>query len=124
MGKFQPSEYSGTTDYEAMLREYAPLLRVGLEQVTDATRQQEVLRARIKNLRLMRKRAPSFLRGPFTSRIRIAKAKLKAAERKVGLQRETETAQRTYRALTQTAIVGGVVIAVALTALIVKKLRT
>ena len=121
---FQPSEYSGEAqDYEAMLREYAPLARTALEQVTDATKQEEVLRARIKNLKQARRKVPAFLQGALTSRIRIAEAKLKAAERKVGLQRETETAQRTYRALTQTAMVGGVLIAAALTALVVKKIR-
>jgi intergrase/recombinase len=125
---FQPSQYSDfrgddSTDYEAMLKEYAPILRVGLEQVTDATRQQEVLRARISNLRDLRKRSPSLLRPAINRRIKIAKAKLKAAERKVGLQRETESAQRTYRMLTQAAIAGGVVISFAVAAFVIKRIK-
>jgi len=126
---FQPSQYSDLrgskedVSYEAMLKEYAPILRVGLEQVTDATRQQEVLRARISNLKDLRKRSPSFLRPAISRRIKIAKAKLKAAERKVGLQRETETAQRTYRALTQTAMAGGVVVAIGIAAFVINRIR-
>jgi hypothetical protein len=125
---FQPSPYSDlrgddATDYEAMLKEYAPILRVGLEQVTDATRQQEVLQARIANLKDLRKRSPSFLRPAIDRRITIAQAKLRAAERKVGLQRETESAQRTYRMLTQTAIAGGVVITVAIAAFVINRIK-
>tara|TARA_R110000751_G_scaffold232613_1_gene333659 strand:+ start:64 stop:450 length:387 start_codon:yes stop_codon:yes gene_type:complete len=125
---FKPSQHSslngiGAPNYEAMLREYAPVLRVGLEQVTDATRQQEVLRARISNLKDMRKRTPSFLRPAISRRIKIAKAKLRAAERKVGLQRESEGAQRTYRALSQTAIAGGVVITFAIAAFVINRMK-
>ena len=126
---FQPSPYSTYGDssesynYEAMLKEYAPIARVALDQMTDATQQTEVLRARLKNLKRMRSRAPVFLRGPFTARIRIAQAKLKAAERRVGLQRESETAQRTYRVLGQTAIIGGVLAAFALAAMFAKKAK-
>ena len=123
---FRPSRYSDlgeseSTNYEAMLKEYAPILRVGLEQVTDATRQQEVLRARISNLQQLRSRSPAFLRPALSRRIRIAKAKLRAAERRVSLQRETEGAQRTYRYLTQAAIAGGVVITLALTTFLIKR---
>lgn len=125
---FQPSRYSDlrgddSTDYEAMLKEYAPILRVGLEQVTDPTRQQEVLRARIANLKDLRKRTPSILRPTINRRIKVAQAKLKAAERKVGLQRETESAQRTYRMLTQAAIASTVVIGFAVAAFVVKRIK-
>jgi len=114
---------SSSTNYEAMLKEYAPILRVGLEQITDPTQQTEVLRARIKNARQLMRRSPPILRPTIARRIRVMEAKLRAAERRQGIQRETETAQRTYRALTQSVIAGGVVIALAITALIVKKTR-
>jgi hypothetical protein len=115
---------SPANDYEALIKEYAPVLRVGLEQITDPTQQTEVLRARIKNARQILRRSPPILRPTIARRIRVMEAKLRAAERRQGIQRETESAQRTYRALTQSVIAGGIVIAVALTALIVKKTRT
>lgn len=127
---FRPSEHSDlggdnaeSTDYEAMLKEYAPVLRTGVEQLVDPTKQEGVYTARIANLKEVRARSPDFLKPAITRRIRIMEAKLRAAKRRVGLQRETESAQRTYRALTQSVIAGGVVITVALAALIWKRTR-
>ena len=124
---FQPSPHSeigaSSVDAEALLREYAPVARTVLDQVTDATRQQAVLKARIVNLRRLRNRMPPIARGPINARIRIARAKLTAAQRRVEIQEETTSAQRTYRALGQTGIVVTVLVGIGILTLIVRKAR-
>jgi two-component system sensor histidine kinase DctS len=114
---------SGSSSTEAMIQEYAPLVKTGLEQVLDPTQQQEVLRARIKNTQKMIKRSPPILRGPLQARLRVLKAKLKAAERRVELQREQESARRTWRTLGQVTVVGGVLLLLGLTARFVRQQR-
>lgn len=109
---------------EALVQEYAPLVKTGLEQILDPTQQQEVLRARIKNTQKMIKRSPPILRGPLQARLRVLKAKLKAAERRVDLQREQESARRTWRTLGQVTVVGGVLLLLGLTARFVRQQRT
>ena len=114
---------SSSASTDAMIQEYAPLVKTGLEQVLDPTQQQEVLRARIKNTQKMIKRAPPLLRGPLQARLRVLKAKLKAAERRVELQREQESARRTWRTLGQVTVVGGVLLLLGLTARFVRRQR-
>ena len=131
---FQPSSLSGwgnseadpqdSVTTEAAIQEYAPLVKTGLEQILDPTQQQEVLRARIRNTQKMINRSPPLLRGPLQARLRVLKAKLKAAERRVGLQREQESARRTWRTLGQVAVVGGVLLLLGLTARFVRQQRT
>jgi len=114
---------ASSSSTEAAIQEYAPLVKTGLEQVLDPTQQQEVLRARIKNTQKMIKRSPPILRGPLQARLRVLKAKLKAAERRVDLQREQESARRTWRTLGQVTVVGGVLLLLGLTARFVRQQR-
>lgn len=107
-------------DTEALVAEYAPLVKTGLEQVLDPTQQVEVLRARVKNTKKAMNALPSILQGPLRARLRVLQAKLKAAERRVALQREQESARRTWRTLGQIAVVSGVVVAIAVTARILR----
>ena len=128
---FTPSPYSqdfgageaDATSTEALIQEYAPVLKAGLEQIVDPTQQVGVLRARIKNTQKMIAKSPIILQGPLRARLRVLKAKLKAAERRVELQREQESARRTWRTLGQVTVAGGVLLMLGLTSRFVRGQR-
>ena len=114
---FRPSPHSyGQTDTDpiATLEQYAPLVQSVVESATDASRQTEVIRAQIKNTKQMMRRQP-WLRNVLQMRLRKLRARLKAAERRLEKQRESESSTRTFRALGQTGIVAGIIFLGALT---------
>ena len=120
---FHPSPHSyGQTDTDpiATLEQYAPLVQSVVESATDASRQTEVIRAQIKNTKQMMRRQP-WLRNVLQMRLRKLRARLKAAERRLEKQRESESSTRTFRALGQTGIVAGIIFLGALTLYVVRR---
>jgi hypothetical protein len=97
-----------------MIKDYAPLVQAASEQLLDPTQQAEVLRAKIKNTKQMIRGVPPVLQGPLQMRLRTLQARLKAAERRQTLQRESESARRSWRTLGQIGLVSGVLVAVAI----------
>jgi hypothetical protein len=123
---FRPSSASyGQTDSDpvATLEQYAPLVQSVVESATDASRQSEVLRAQIKNTKQLMRRQP-WLRNVLQLRLRKLRARLRAAERRLEKQRESESSTRTFRALGQTGIVAGIVLVGALTYYVVSRARS
>lgn len=102
------------TSTEQMIKDYAPLVQAASEQLLDPTQQAEVLRAKIKNTKQMIRGVPPVLQGPLQMRLRTLQARLKAAERRQTLQRESESARRSWRTLGQIGLVSGVLVAVAI----------
>ena len=120
---FHPSPHSyGQTDSDpvATLEQYAPLVQSVVESATDASRQSEVLRAQIQNTKQMMRRQP-WLRNVLKMRLRKLRARLKAADRRLEKQQESESSTRTFRALGQTGIVFGIVFLGALTLYVVRR---
>jgi hypothetical protein len=108
---FVPSPYSsyGAPD-SALLEQFAPAIEVLAEQLTDETRQAAVIEARVQNLRDLIKNSPDFLKPALRRRLNVQKAKLEAAQRSVSLEREQESARRTWRALGQIGVVAGILL--------------
>jgi len=113
-----PQEGQSTED---LIEEYAPILKTMADEYADETRQREVVQARLRNAQNMVRMLPSPLDLPWKNRVRVLKAKLRAAERTVTLQRERETSRRTFRSLGQVAIVGGILLTVAIMVRVVRK---
>ena len=120
---FQPSPYSygdtevvepQQTDIIERVEQFAPLIQTVGEQLTDASRQGEVLDAKIANTKQMMRRSP-IGKGLLKMRLRNLRAKKRAAERRLAKQQEGESSTRTYRALGQVAIVAGIGLVLALT---------
>ena len=109
-GTASPVEDDST---EQMIKDYAPVVQAVSEQLLDPTQQAEVLRAKIKNTKQMMRGVPTILQGPLQMRLRNLQARLKAAERRQALQRESESARRTWRTLGQIGIVSGIIVAAA-----------
>ena len=123
---FRPSSASyGKTDSDpvATLEQYAPLVQSVVESATDASRQTEVIRAQIANTKQLMRRQP-WLRNMLQLRLRKLRARLRAAERRLEKQRESESSTRTFRALGQTGIVAGIVLVGALTYYVVSRARS
>jgi len=106
---------------EELIEEYAPILKTIADEYADETRQREVIQARLRNAQNMVRMLPSPLDLPWKNRVRVLKAKLRAAERSVTIQRERETSRRTFRSLGQVAIVGGILLTVALVVRVSRK---
>ena len=106
-----PAEDDST---EQMIKDYAPVVQAVSEQLLDPTQQAEVLKAKIKNTKQMMRGVPAVLQGPLQMRLRNLQARLKAAERRQTLQRESESARRSWRTLGQIGLVSGVLVAVAI----------
>lgn len=100
-------------DTVAMLQQYAPLLQT-LVLPTDAFERQEVLKAKIKAL-TKRKRQFPFLATTLNIQINKLKAKLKATERQLELQKESEASTKRWRGLGQLGLFAGASLLTALT---------
>ena len=119
---FQPSpfSYGGDDDAIATLEQYAPVIQSVVESATDASRQSEVIRAQIANTKQMMRRQP-WLRGVLQMRLRKLQARLKAADRRLEKQQETESSVRTFRSLGQVGAVAGIGLLVALTVVALRR---
>ena len=100
-------------DTVAMLQQYAPLLQ-SIVLPTDAFERQEVLKAKIKAL-TKRKRQFPFLALTLNNQIGKLKAKLKATERQLELQKESEASTKRWRGLGQLGLFAGASLLTALT---------
>jgi len=106
---------------EEVIAEYAPIIKTIADEYSDETKQREVIEARLRNAKNMVRMLPSPLDLPWKNRVRVLKAKLRAAERSVTIQRERETSRRTFRSLGQVAIVGGILLTVAIIVRVARK---
>jgi hypothetical protein len=89
---------------------------------TDAVQAVGVYTAKIANMRRMKRTFP-LLATFYDNEIAKLRAKLKAAKRKVALQKEGEGATRQWRGLGQSAIIAGVALLLGLTTLAVVRTR-
>lgn len=97
-----------------VITEYLPLVKTIVEEVSDASRQVEVLDAQIKNTRDLIRRMP-WAAGALRLRLRKLQARKRAADRRLAIQREGESSLRTWRALGQVAVVASIGLVLALT---------
>lgn len=132
---FQPSSLSygdsapeasaegGGESYATMIAPYVPLVESVVTSAVagkDAVQQIEVYRAQIQNTKQLMRRQP-WLRGALQMRLRKLQARLRAAERRLEKQQESESSTRTYRVLGQTAAVVGVGIGLAIIIRLVRR---
>jgi hypothetical protein len=125
--RFQPSALSygepgaeqsaGSTaeSYATAIAPYVPLVESVVTSAVagkDAVQQIEVYKAQIKNTQQLMRRQP-WLRGVLQMRLRKLRARLRAAERRIQIQQESESSTRTYRVLGQTGAVVAIFIGVA-----------
>lgn len=103
----QPEKPAADANEDA-LKKYAPVAASLISQLSsmDPITQREVFKAKLKNLKKMKKAAPAFLALFLDSRIRVLEAKLKASEYHVAEYEESQRNWRTWRTITQ---VGGLV---------------
>lgn len=121
MNAFQPGPWGDAgPDPLQKLEQYAPLVQSAVEQVTDASRQVEVLTAQIRNTRQLMRRQP-WASNLLRMRLRKLQARKRAAERRLLKQQEGESSTRTYRALGQVGIVAGIGLVLALTVRALRK---
>lgn len=113
LGAAEAEKAEKSDDTVAMLQQYAPLLQT-LVLPTDAFERQEVLKARIKAL-TKRKRQFPFLALTLNNQIGKLKAKLKATERQLELQKESEASTKRWRGLGQLGLFAGASLLTALT---------
>jgi hypothetical protein len=97
---------------DELVTEYLPVVKTIVEEVSDASRQVEVLDAQIANTRALMRRAP-WMAGVLKMRLRKLQARRRAAARRLDKQREGESSVRTWRALGQVAAVAGIGLLVA-----------
>lgn len=117
---FVPSPYS---DYgqSSQLEQYLPAVQAIAETVLDETRQEAVLDARVANLKELISKSPKWLKPSLRRRLRVQEAKLSAASRSVSIEREQETARRSWRVLGQVGIVAGILLAGAIGVRVIRK---
>lgn len=109
----QQALQQATAALPAVLDAFAP---------TDAVQAVGVYTAKIANMKRMKRQFP-FLATFYDNEIAKLRAKLKAAKRKVVLQKEGEGATRDWRGLGQSAIIAGVALLLGLTTLAVVRTR-
>ena len=98
----------------AQLTAAAPVISELISGSMDATQQKEVLQAKLKNLRRMKKKFP-LLTMFYDNQIEKVKAKLEAAKQRLELQKESQESTRTWRGLGQTGVGVAVVLGIVLT---------
>ncbi len=96
----------------ALVQELVPVAASFLKEMQDPYRRVEVAKARLDNARA---------RGATSARIRMLEARYRAALTQVGLEGEEQTSVRRFRGLGQAALVSGIVVAAALTILLLSK---
>lgn len=118
--QFVPSEYS---DYgqSGDLERYLPAVQAIAEEVLDETKQEAVLDARVKNLKELIRKSPDWLKPTLRRRLRVQEAKLSAAQRSVAIEREQESARRSWRVLGQVGVVAGILLAGAIGVRVLRK---
>jgi len=107
-----PAAASSTAQRGAMVQELIPVAASFLKEMQDPYRRVELAKARLANARA---------RGAGPSRIRVLEARYQAALTQVGLEGEEQTSVRRFRGLGQAALVSGIVVAAALTILLLSK---
>tara|TARA_Y100000310_G_C20222456_1_gene596362 strand:- start:5 stop:430 length:426 start_codon:yes stop_codon:yes gene_type:complete len=98
----------------AQLTAAAPAISELISGSMDATQRKEVLQARLKNLRRMKRKFP-LLTLYYENQIERTKAKLSAAKKREQLQVEAQESTRTWRGLGQTGVGVAVVLGIVLT---------
>jgi hypothetical protein len=92
---------------EDLVAQYLPTVKTIVDELTDASRQSEVLAAQIANTRELIRRMP-WAAGALRLRLRKLQARKRAADRRLAIQREGESSVRTWRALGQVALLAGI----------------
>lgn len=119
----EESAGSSAESYATAIAPYVPLVESVVTSAVagkDAVQQIEVYKAQIQNTKQLMRRQP-WLRGVLQMRLRKLQARLRAAERRIRIQQESESSTRTYRVLGQTAAVVGIFIGVAIIIRLVRK---
>ena len=105
--------YGDPQKTEELVQEYLPLVRTVIEEASDASRQVEVLDAKIQTTRRMIALAP--IGGEvLRARLRNLQARKRAAERRLLKMREGESSTRTWRSLGQVGALVGIGVGVAI----------
>ncbi len=92
---------------EDLVAQYLPTVKTVVDELTDASRQSEVLAAQIANTRELMRRMP-WAAGMLRLRLRKLQARKRAADRRLAIQREGESSVRTWRTLGQIALLAGI----------------
>lgn len=92
---------------EDLVAQYLPTVKTVVDELTDASRQSEVLAAQIANTRELMRRMP-WAAGALRLRLRKLQARKRAADRRLAIQREGESSVRTWRTLGQIALLAGI----------------
>ncbi len=92
---------------EDLVAQYLPTVKTVVDELTDASRQSEVLAAQIANTRELMRKMP-WAAGALRLRLRKLQARKRAADRRLTIQREGESSVRTWRTLGQVALLAGI----------------
>ena len=103
---------AASDDTTTTVQELIPIATSFIKEMQDPYRRVEIAKARLDNARA---------RGAAPSRLRILEARYRAARTQVGLETEEVTSVRRFRGLGQAALVSAIVVAGALTILLLTK---